>query len=201
MKTTKVKKMNKTDELEKMLYPMTHDGKGRLSKPYHEMTQKEKNMHDNKMVEQYEQAITGLKLFAKLYPKKGGKLEQEFETLDFESFKNLKRLESQDLTYKHLQGLTAQVKAQKDKIEYLEQELREADNFEDDLISQLRATHYYASNQDDVCDDMAGAIRLLNKVSANNTLNHTDALMLKAVIHVALNLLDDVDTENLADYL
>jgi hypothetical protein len=193
--------MNKIDELEKMLFPMTHAGKGRLAKPYYEMTQKEKTMHENKMSEQYEQAIKGLKLFAKLYPKKGEELEQEFETLDFDSFKNLKRLEDRDLTYKHLQGLTEQVKAQKNKIECLEQELREADNFEDDLISQLRASHYYASNQDDICDDMAGAIRLLNKVSANNTLNHTDALMLKAIVKVALNMLDKVDTESVANYL
>jgi RNAse (barnase) inhibitor barstar len=75
------------------------------------------------------------------------------------------------------------------------------DSFENDLISQLRVSHYYASNQDDVCDDMAGAIRLLNKISANNTLKHTDSLMLKAIVKVALDLLDDVDTENLADYL
>lgn len=94
------------------------------------------------------------------------------------------------------------------KIEYLEQALREANNFEDDLISQLRATHYYASNQDDVCDDMAGAIRLLGKLidaqsteSAHNTLAHTESLMFKAIVKVALNLLDEVDTENVSNYL
>jgi hypothetical protein len=75
------------------------------------------------------------------------------------------------------------------------------DNFEDDLIAQLRVAHYYASNQDDICDDMAGAIRLLNKVAASNNLRDTDSIMLKAIVKVALDLLDDVDTENLAKYL
>jgi len=89
------------------------------------------------------------------------------------------------------------------KIEYLEQALREADNFEDDLIFQLRASHYYASNQDDVCDDMAGAIRLLGKlIDAQSThLSHTESLMFKAIVKVALNLLDEVDTENVSNYL
>lgn len=73
--------------------------------------------------------------------------------------------------------------------------MNENNNFEDDLISQLRASHYYASNQDDVCDDIIEASRQLDKLSA------CSSLMLKAVIQVALNLLDEVDTENISNHL
>jgi len=79
-------------------------------------------------------------------------------------------------------------------------------DFENDLIAQLRASQYYASNQDEVCDDIVGVSRQLKKLSAHANLDHaspksintrSSSLMLKAVIQVALNLLDDVDTETI----
>jgi len=94
------------------------------------------------------------------------------------------------------------IKTQSQEINHLEQELREADNFEDNLITQLRVSNYCASNQGDICDDIIEAGRQLDKLSTHTTLKqpnhkHSSSLMLKAVIQVALNALEEVDTETI----